>query len=180
MTTVFNPLTNRYIKDYGSMGKIIKNIQEWNDINTLEKSGKKMLSQYRLKNKNWKTDFLKIVEYYHPDKIQEARMIADNINLQERQRAANIRIREETIGHLFMEYLSYIKETKKSNEEKIKKFLDEKVISKTECECAICLNFEETSEKIVELSCRHNYHYNCISQWISDVNNCPMCKKQCF
>jgi hypothetical protein len=176
MTSIFNPLTNRHVKKSAPMGIIIKNIQDWNDINTLEKTGKKMLSQYRLKNKNWKTDFLKIVEYYHPEKIQDAKMIVDNVNLQERQRAANIHIREESIGRLFID----IKETKKLNEEKIKKFLDEKVTTKTDCECSICLNFEETSEKIVELPCRHNYHYNCISQWIYNVNKCPMCKIQCF
>lgn len=42
-------------------------------------------------------------------------------------------------------------------------------------ECAICLLDFELDEKINTLSCRHSYHSECISQWLSQRGTCPLC-----
>ena len=46
--------------------------------------------------------------------------------------------------------------------------------------CIICLeNFKE-SDKIINLSCFHMFHNNCIRTWLNDNNNCPLCKNKIF
>nr|QDY52391.1 hypothetical protein 7_39 [Mimiviridae sp. ChoanoV1] len=43
-------------------------------------------------------------------------------------------------------------------------------------DCPICLmKVEKTQEH--ELSCGHMFHKECISQWVRDNMNCPMCRK---
>jgi len=43
-------------------------------------------------------------------------------------------------------------------------------------ECTICLeNFNE-NEKLYELSCKHYYHKDCIDDWLSKKNTCPLCR----
>ena len=44
--------------------------------------------------------------------------------------------------------------------------------------CIICLeNFKE-SDKIINLSCFHMFHNNCIRTWLNDNNYCPLCKNK--
>ena len=44
--------------------------------------------------------------------------------------------------------------------------------------CIICLeNFKE-SDKIINLSCFHMFHNNCIRTWLNNNNNCPLCKNK--
>jgi len=43
-------------------------------------------------------------------------------------------------------------------------------------ECTICLeNFNE-NEILYELSCKHYYHKDCIDDWLSKKNTCPLCR----
>jgi hypothetical protein len=42
-----------------------------------------------------------------------------------------------------------------------------------------CYMFQEefeADEEIGKLSCGHNYHVQCIKQWLSRKNSCPVCK----
>lgn len=41
-------------------------------------------------------------------------------------------------------------------------------------DCALCFNDSYFSKK---LSCSHHFCLNCISEWTSIKNNCPMCRK---
>ena len=44
-------------------------------------------------------------------------------------------------------------------------------------ECVICL--EDLVNNIVLLSCRHEYHYDCIQQWFFKKKylECPLCRR---
>jgi hypothetical protein len=41
--------------------------------------------------------------------------------------------------------------------------------------CSICLN-DKTDNIIRKLVCNHFFHIDCIEMWLSDNNNCPMCR----
>lgn len=42
--------------------------------------------------------------------------------------------------------------------------------------CAICREELVANEKLSELPCRHYYHKDCISSWLSNRNTCPLCR----
>ena len=45
--------------------------------------------------------------------------------------------------------------------------------------CTICLENFNTDSSVTELICGHNYHYECLINWIkNDKHNCPMCRRK--
>lgn len=46
--------------------------------------------------------------------------------------------------------------------------------------CSVCLedNVENMGE-LSELSCKHNFHTNCIKEWLKNCMTCPLCRKVC-
>ncbi|XP_026434645.1 E3 ubiquitin-protein ligase RNF6-like [Papaver somniferum] len=44
--------------------------------------------------------------------------------------------------------------------------------------CTICLDGYENKGKIATLDCKHEYHEDCITQWLVRKNVCPICKRQ--
>lgn len=42
--------------------------------------------------------------------------------------------------------------------------------------CSICL--EQINKKEFKTICGHNFHHNCIINWLIENNNCPVCRKQ--
>lgn len=44
--------------------------------------------------------------------------------------------------------------------------------------CAICLDEFNMKEKVLELSCKHYYHEQCIRPWLSIHTECPYCKRE--
>ncbi|CAN6970011.1 unnamed protein product [Brassica rapa subsp. trilocularis] len=42
--------------------------------------------------------------------------------------------------------------------------------------CAICREKLAPSERLSELPCRHYYHKDCISSWLTNRNTCPLCR----
>ena len=186
MATIFNPLTNRSVKESGPIGLIIKSIKDWINNDIVQFNASRMLKQYRSKmNNNWKNDFLTIVRYYSPQHLEQSMLIINNVEQQEQNRIDNIYFD----GSFFSEIISMFeigheqqdnKPTTDKQKKKLNKFLDSSIIEEKQCECSICLNFDESEEKIVQLKCKHKFHYNCISQWVSKVNSCPMCKNQCI
>ncbi|RZC92994.1 hypothetical protein C5167_028356 [Papaver somniferum] len=44
--------------------------------------------------------------------------------------------------------------------------------------CTICQDVYENKDKIGTLDCQHEYHENCITQWLVQMNACPICKRQ--
>ncbi|KAI3838688.1 hypothetical protein MKX03_013378 [Papaver bracteatum] len=44
--------------------------------------------------------------------------------------------------------------------------------------CTICLDGYGNKNKIATLDCKHEYHEDCITQWLVRNNVCPICKRQ--
>ncbi|XP_014517318.1 uncharacterized protein LOC106774794 [Vigna radiata var. radiata] len=45
-------------------------------------------------------------------------------------------------------------------------------------ECSICQEEYEAGDELGRLNCEHSYHFQCIKQWVSQKNFCPVCKQQ--
>lgn len=43
-------------------------------------------------------------------------------------------------------------------------------------ECPICCS-NDTNDQYVMLKCRHLFHKNCISEWLNNGSNCPLCRE---
>ena len=44
-------------------------------------------------------------------------------------------------------------------------------------ECSICLESYQKNDKIVQLTCNHIFHKDCIGEWLQKKqNNCPLCR----
>ncbi len=43
-------------------------------------------------------------------------------------------------------------------------------------DCSICLQKFNKSDKINILICKHQYHENCIKEWLVNNNSCPLCR----
>lgn len=46
--------------------------------------------------------------------------------------------------------------------------------------CSICLESFKVGEKMVTIPCFHQFHKECISQWLHEKANCPICDKNVF
>lgn len=44
-------------------------------------------------------------------------------------------------------------------------------------ECAVCLTEFVDGDLLIELTCSHRYHRDCITSWLMNRNLCPMCKQ---
>lgn len=44
--------------------------------------------------------------------------------------------------------------------------------------CAICLSSFEVGDEMTQLPCAHQYHCNCLSEWLCLSASCPMCKRE--
>ena len=43
--------------------------------------------------------------------------------------------------------------------------------------CTICLDEFKLEQSIIRFPCKHNYHINCIKEWLcNNSNKCPLCK----
>jgi hypothetical protein len=42
--------------------------------------------------------------------------------------------------------------------------------------CSICL--EENDKNVYCLDCKHNFHAECIFQWLETQNTCPLCRSK--
>ena len=48
------------------------------------------------------------------------------------------------------------------------------------CECCICFMDEfKDDEKVISFpGCCHNFHYDCLNEWLKKRTNCPICKSE--
>ncbi|KAI3959792.1 hypothetical protein MKW98_029829 [Papaver atlanticum] len=44
--------------------------------------------------------------------------------------------------------------------------------------CTICQDGYENMDKVATLDCKHEYHQDCITQWLLQKNVCPVCNRQ--
>ena len=52
------------------------------------------------------------------------------------------------------------------------------MVPQTKMDCPICHDAINADSGITTLACSHSYHLKCITQWISDHDTCPCCRKQ--
>uniref|UniRef100_A0ACD5TE58 Uncharacterized protein n=1 Tax=Avena sativa TaxID=4498 RepID=A0ACD5TE58_AVESA len=103
------------------------------------------------------------------DQYQDWRLDVDNMNYEELL-ALEDRIGYVSTGLREDEIVRGLRMVKHSA-------FDRKQFS-TEAErsCSICQEEYEASEEIGRLNCGHGYHVQCIKQWLSRKNACPICK----
>lgn len=46
-------------------------------------------------------------------------------------------------------------------------------------ECSICFDEFKENELLKQLNCKHIFHKECLSQWLLNESNCPICNKFC-
>ena len=59
----------------------------------------------------------------------------------------------------------------KSNDDLLSDLLD------NNRECSICLEEYNQNDKVANLNCNHNYHWECIKIWLKENNTCPICRE---
>ncbi|MBA0769303.1 hypothetical protein Gotri_018049 [Gossypium trilobum] len=52
----------------------------------------------------------------------------------------------------------------------------ERILSREDAECCICLSAYEDGTELRELPCHHHFHCNCIDKWLYINATCPLCK----
>ncbi|PPR91470.1 hypothetical protein GOBAR_AA29214 [Gossypium barbadense] len=52
----------------------------------------------------------------------------------------------------------------------------ERILSREDAECCICLSAYEDGTELRELPCDHHFHCNCIDKWLYINATCPLCK----
>lgn len=72
------------------------------------------------------------------------------------------------------------KVSKGLSDEKIKKLKKEKYVKGkfSEDKCIICQYEYKVDEKLIILPCNHNYHLECIIEWLKKEKTCPFCKSE--
>ena len=50
---------------------------------------------------------------------------------------------------------------------------EDKLVGRT---CSICLEKYEVGQKLRTLPCLHNFHAECVDNWLGRKANCPVCK----
>lgn len=50
------------------------------------------------------------------------------------------------------------------------------LIQDSEEECSICLEKFKKKEKKIIIKCSHEFHKNCIKEWLKNNNTCPLCR----
>ena len=43
--------------------------------------------------------------------------------------------------------------------------------------CSICLEEYIKNDKVVNLNCNHDFHWECIKLWLNENNTCPQCRE---
>ncbi|KAI9113727.1 hypothetical protein K1719_014978 [Acacia pycnantha] len=104
------------------------------------------------------------------DHFRDWRLDIDNMSyeqlleLGERIGDVNTGLKEDEIGRYIRKFkLSKFNETSKRQ-------VDNK--------CSICQEEYEADDEVGRLSCKHDYHFQCLRQWLAQKNCCPVCKQE--
>ena len=44
--------------------------------------------------------------------------------------------------------------------------------------CVICLCDYKLKQNVITLTCKHEFHFDCIKQWLDQNTTCPKCRKE--
>ncbi|XP_028786849.1 uncharacterized protein LOC114742803 isoform X2 [Neltuma alba] len=104
------------------------------------------------------------------DHYRDWRLDVDNMSyeqlleLGERIGYVNTGLKEDEVGRYIRKYkLSKFNETSKRQ-------LGNR--------CSICQEEYEADDEVGRLSCEHDYHFQCLKQWLAQKNCCPVCKQE--
>ncbi|KAK4256564.1 hypothetical protein QN277_006271 [Acacia crassicarpa] len=104
------------------------------------------------------------------DHFRDWRLDTDNMSyeqlleLGERIGYVNTGLKEDEMGRYIRKFkLSKFNETSKRQ-------VDNK--------CSICQEEYEADDEVGRLSCKHDYHFQCLRQWLAQKNCCPVCKQE--
>jgi hypothetical protein len=171
MTIILNPLTKRFVKESGSIGKIIVSCRDWQEDDT--DIIKQCIRYYNIcrstNNKNWDVHIRKFIGSHNPEKNNE--MIKNML------KKVRIEIRNKQNNTLLQRNIENKKKIELTSKKNVNNIIQKYMVDNNQCDCAICINFEKTQEKVIKLKCKHEFHETCIKQWLSVKNVCPMCKK---
>jgi len=45
------------------------------------------------------------------------------------------------------------------------------------CDCSVCQSDYKLGDKLVKLPCNHDYHKDCVVQWLKQHDSCPICRR---
>jgi len=48
--------------------------------------------------------------------------------------------------------------------------------SQEKSSCSICQDDYNDGDRVLHLPCKHNFHKNCVTKWLTMHNSCPMCR----
>jgi hypothetical protein len=190
MPKIFNPLTNRIVKDNGRTGKMIKIIKDWQDISKIKTIAKNIQQTHNVLI--WEEQFLKLVFYHNPSRIESAKKIIQSIKKQE-EHEYKITFHFPSFSQIVSNFLdildNYIIYTlpymenmineiqKAQNYKYMTEYISRCSTTKKKCDCVICFNYTTHKDVIVHLHCNHEFHKKCILKWFLVSYNCPICKE---
>lgn len=105
------------------------------------------------------------------DRYREWRLDVDNMTYEELLELGdkigyvNTGLREDEIVHC-------LRKSKLSNSDD----LSTHIPAVMEWKCSICQEEYGDDDEMGKLECGHNYHIECIKQWLVQKNSCPVCK----
>ncbi|KAH6836137.1 hypothetical protein C2S53_002560 [Perilla frutescens var. hirtella] len=101
------------------------------------------------------------------DRHREMRLDVDNMSYEE------LLALEERIGNV----CTGLNEETITSRLKQRKYAERRAVSQAETEpCSICREEYNDGEDLGTLECGHDFHQDCIKQWLTHKNLCPICK----
>ena len=80
----------------------------------------------------------------------------------------------------FRSFEEYLNENVQTNPDILNKKLDKlkKYKCKEKVNCTICLEDIPKDTEIYKLKCKHNFHSECLENWLKEKLSCPICRKK--
>ncbi|KAK9150322.1 hypothetical protein Syun_008631 [Stephania yunnanensis] len=128
------------------------------------------------------------VRRVQPNPIPETNMIPSQEDTAAVQHAnrfrwtnSRVRVRRNPIQGTDTRFLEEQNRERKSgqSEEEILKHLKTRTVRVSEEgeSCSICMDEYVVDKKVGSLSCRHEFHIDCIKDWLLQKNTCPICRR---
>ncbi|KRX09850.1 hypothetical protein PPERSA_02722 [Pseudocohnilembus persalinus] len=98
------------------------------------------------------------------------------LNLEQQHQLNQIKgLTQEEIDQI--ELIQYKQNIQSGNDEKLKNEKQENQEKKQFIQCSICFDDYEENQFVRILECQHNFHKECVDDWLKQKSNCPLCRK---